>query len=110
MGFKGQKFQVIFRPSLKVILWQVKHKVSLNYVSLPAFSSCLFPPPALTLSPASGVEAGDHHDIGLTEVEPVLQTSRHQFKGLQVLQGVHLEGLPQVDCREAGRGVKGFVW
>lgn len=45
-------------------------------------------------SPGGGIEAGDHHDVGLAEVEPVLQPSRHHFKGLQVLQGVHLEGLP----------------
>lgn len=49
-------------------------------------------------SAGGDVEAGDHHDAGLADVDPVLQPCRHYLKGLQMLQGVHLECLPQVDC------------
>lgn len=65
---------------------------SLQGSQLWCFSSALLMSP-----PGGGVEAGDHHDVGLAETEPVLQSSRHHLKGLQMLQGVHLEGLPQVD-------------
>lgn len=57
-----------------------------------------FAPPLLVASPGGDIEAGDHHDVGLAAVHSVLQPSRHHLKGLQVLQGVHLERLPQVDC------------
>ena len=45
------------------------------------------------------IEAGDHHDIGLAEVESVLQSSCHHLQGFQVLQGIYLKCLPQVNCR-----------
>lgn len=47
--------------------------------------------------PRGHVEAGDHHEVGFAEVHPGLQSVRHCLQSLQILQGVHLEGLLQLD-------------
>lgn len=43
------------------------------------------------------VEAGDHHEVGFAEVHSGLQLVRHGLQSLQILQGVHLEGLLQLN-------------
>lgn len=68
-----------------------------NSGSLEGSALLRFSPPLLVPSPGGDVEAGDHHDVGLAAVDPVLQSGGHHLKGLQVLQGVHLERLPQVN-------------
>lgn len=39
------------------------------------------------------VEAGDHHEVSLAEVDSGLQFVRHVLQSLQILQGVHFVGL-----------------
>lgn len=51
-------------------------------------------------APRGDVEAGDHHEVGLAEVDAALQALRHALERLQVLQGVQLPHLLQVDCKE----------
>ena len=64
-----------------------------------SFFSFSWPPRALPLPALAGnVEARDHHEVGLAEVHPVLQTFRDKLQSLQVLQGVHLERLLEVNC------------
>lgn len=52
-------------------------------------------------SPAPGgdVEAGDHHEVGLAEVDTALQALRHALQRLEVLQGIQLPDLLQVNCK-----------
>lgn len=48
-------------------------------------------------APGGDVEAGDHHEMGLAEVDTALQALRHALQGLQVLQGIQLQDLFQVN-------------
>lgn len=60
-------------------------------------------------APGGDVEAGDHHEVGLAEVDAALQTLRHALERLQVLQGIQFPNLLQVNCKggEAGGDAEG---
>ena len=89
--------------TVKHLYTKTKHEISqvcITYFSLESFQGSLLKhlsPSLLTPLPSGSVKAGDHHNVGLADADPVLQPSRHLFKGLQVLQGVHVERLPQVN-------------
>ena len=92
----------MFRDSEPAVQDETKvfSQVHILYFSLESFQGSLlwrFSPPLLTSPPAGSIKAGDHHNVGLAEVDPVLQPSCHSLKGLQVLQGIHLECLPYVN-------------
>lgn len=86
------KSLVVFYLNLTAVCFSL-----INSISFESFRFCCCSPPLPMTSPGGGFKAGDHHDVGLAEVDPVLEPRRHHLKGLQVLQGVHLESLPQVD-------------
>lgn len=59
----------------------------------------------LSLSaPGGDVKAGDHHEMGLAEVDAALQALGDALEGLQVLQGIQLQHLLQVDCKRGRAG------
>lgn len=51
-------------------------------------------------APGGDVEASDHHEVGLAEVDAALQALRDTLQRLQVLQGIQLPDLLQVNCKE----------
>lgn len=68
-----------------------------------------------TLSASRGdVETGDHHEMGLAEVDTVFQTLGHTFQGLQVFQRIQLKHLLQINCEkentQIGKADKTQVW
>lgn len=72
--------------------------------------------PLRTLLPAlrGHVEAGDHHQVGFAEVHPGLQFEGHRLQRLQVLQGVCLVGLLQLNWERwqdnKGSAMWGKLW
>lgn len=51
------------------------------------------------------VKTGDHHEMGLAEVDTVFQTLSHTFQGLQVFQRIQIEYLLQINCGEENRQI-----
>lgn len=51
-------------------------------------------------APRGDVKTGDHHEMGLAEVDTVFQTLSHTFQGLQVFQRIQLKYLLQINCEK----------
>lgn len=54
-------------------------------------------------APGGDVEAGDHHEVRLAEIDAALQALRHALQRFQVLQGIQLQNLLQVNCKGEAR-------
>lgn len=60
-----------------------------------------------SLSASRGdVKTGDHHEMGLAEVDTIFQTFSHTFQGLQVFQRIQLKYLLQINCRKENTQVE----
>lgn len=55
---------------------------------------------APSAAPGGDVKAGDHHEVGLAEVDAALQTLCHALERFQIFQGIQVQDLLQVNCKE----------
>lgn len=85
----------VLSVSLLTTLGTKLHKMNTKY---PWILAAVRPTTSPRLPALGGnVEACDHHDVGLAEVDPALQPRRDNLQGFQAIQRVHLKRLPRVN-------------